>query len=60
MRSEDRLVIRGGSASPPPIPQLEWNHGVGDIWIGRLPRPVQPGTAPPAVPATAPRENSPQ
>ncbi len=58
MRPEDRLVIRGGSASPPPIPQLEWNHGVGDIWIGRLPRPVLPGTAPPTVPATAPREGS--
>jgi hypothetical protein len=60
MRPEDRLVIRGGSASPPPIPQLEWNHGVGDIWIGRLPRPVQPGTAPPTVPATAPRASSTQ
>jgi hypothetical protein len=60
MRPEDRLVIRGGSANVPPIPQLEWNHGVGDIWIGRLPRPVQPGTAPPTVPATAPRENSAQ
>ncbi len=60
MRPEDRLVIRGGSASPPPIPQLEWNHGVGDIWIGRLPRPVQPGTAPPTVPATVPRASSTQ
>jgi len=58
MRPEDRLVIRGGSANVPPIPQLEWNHGVGDIWIGRLPRPVQSGMAPPTVPATAPRENS--
>jgi len=58
MRPEDRLVIRGGSANVPPIPQLEWNHGVGDIWIGRLPRPVENGTAPPTVPATAPREGS--
>jgi hypothetical protein len=58
MQPQDRLVIRGGSASPPPIPQLEWNHGVGDIWIGRLPRAVQPGTAPPTVPATAPRDSS--
>ena len=58
MRPEDRLVIRGGSANVPPIPQLEWNHGVGDIWIGRLPRPVPSGTAPPTVPATAPRESS--
>jgi len=60
MRPEDRLVIRGGSANAPPIPQLEWNHGVGDIWIGRLPRPVQAGTAPPAVPATVPRASSAQ
>ncbi len=57
LRPEDRLVIRGGSAGPPPIPQLEWNHGVGDIWIGRLPRTVQPGTAPPTVPATALRDS---
>jgi hypothetical protein len=57
MRPEDRLVIRGGSANVPPITQLEWNHGIGDIWIGRLPRSVQPGTAPPTVPATAPRES---
>jgi hypothetical protein len=58
MRPEDRLVLRGGSASIPSIPQLEWNHGIGDIWIGRLPRPVQPGTAPPAIPAAPPREGS--
>jgi hypothetical protein len=38
MRPEDRLVIRGGSASRPNIQELEWNHDVGDIWIGRLPR----------------------
>jgi hypothetical protein len=38
MRPEDRLVIRGGSADRPNIPELEWNHDVGDIWIGRLPR----------------------
>jgi len=58
MRPEDRLVIRGGSANAPPIPQLEWNHGVGDIWIGRLPRPTQTRTAPPTVPASATRESS--
>jgi hypothetical protein len=46
MRSEDRLVIRGGSASMPPIPQLEWNHDVGNIWIGRLPRTNAPPPAP--------------
>jgi len=49
MRPEDRLVIRGGSANMPPIPQLEWNHDVADIWIGRLPRPAAPPPAP-AVP----------
>ena len=58
MRPQDRLVLRGGSASVPAIPQLEWNHGIGDIWIGRLPRPVQPGTAPPTVPAKVGAENS--
>lgn len=51
MRPEDRLVIRGGRASPPNLPQLEWNYPVGDIWVGRLPRPVADGTAPPTVPA---------
>jgi hypothetical protein len=38
MRPEDRLVIRGGSGDRPNISELEWNHDVGDIWIGRLPR----------------------
>jgi hypothetical protein len=52
MRPEDRLVIRGGSANRPNIPQLEWNHDVGDLWIGRLPRA---GSATPT--ATVP-ENS--
>jgi hypothetical protein len=52
MRPEDRLVIRGGSANRPNIPQLEWNHDVGDLWIGRLPRA---STATPTI--TAP-ENS--
>jgi hypothetical protein len=56
MRPEDRLVIRGERGGPPGIPQLEWNYGVSGIWIGRLPRPVQNGTAPPTIPATA--ENS--
>ncbi|HEX7576419.1 MAG TPA: hypothetical protein VF430_00110 [Verrucomicrobiae bacterium] len=60
MRLEDRLVIRGAAAAPPPIPQLEWRRGVGNVWLGRLPRPIQPGTAPPTVPAAAPRESSAQ
>jgi len=55
MTPADRLVIRGGRGSPPGIPELEWNYGVSGIWIGRLPRPVQPGTAPPTIPATVPR-----
>jgi hypothetical protein len=52
MRPQDRLVIRGGRAEQPGIPQLEWNYGVSGIWIGRLPRT----NAPPAtlkIPATA-------
>ena len=53
MRPEDRLVIHGGAADEPNIPQLEWNHGLADLWIGRLPRPVQPGDAPPTAPAVA-------
>jgi hypothetical protein len=55
MTPADRLVIRGGRGSSPGIPQLEWNYGVSGIWIGRLPRPVESGTAPPTIPATAPR-----
>ena len=55
MPPADRLVIRGGRGSPPNIPQLEWNYGVSGIWIGRLPRPVQTGTAPPTIPATVTR-----
>ncbi|HXF10077.1 MAG TPA: hypothetical protein VN625_04775, partial [Desulfuromonadaceae bacterium] len=53
MRPEDRLVIRGARNGPPNIPRLEWNYGVSGIWIGRLPRPVEPGTAAPTVPAAA-------
>jgi len=46
MRPEDRLVIRGGSADRPNIPQLEWNHDVGDFWIGRLPHTSAISTVP--------------
>jgi hypothetical protein len=38
MRPEDRLVIRGGGGDHPNIPQLEWQRGVGNYWLGRLPR----------------------
>jgi hypothetical protein len=55
MRPEDRLVVHGSRGSPPNIPQLEWEYGVSDIWIGRLPRIPQSGTPPPTFPATAPR-----
>ena len=59
MRPEDRLVISGGRSSPPNIPQLEWNYGVSDIWIGRLPRTnAPPQGAPPTIPATVPRADS--
>lgn len=54
MKPADRLMIHGGRGSPPNIPQLEWNYGVSDIWIGRLPRPVEKGTVPPTIPAMAP------
>jgi hypothetical protein len=43
MRLADRLVIRGGRASPPNIPQLEWSYGVSGIWVGRLPNHRQGG-----------------
>jgi hypothetical protein len=52
MKAEDRLVMRGSRGSLPAIPQLEWNYGVSGIWVGRTPRAVEPGTAPPTVPAT--------
>jgi hypothetical protein len=52
MRPEDRLVIRGGRADGPKIPQLEWNYGVSGIWIGRTPRTNAPPPAP-TIPATA-------
>jgi len=53
MKPADRLVIRGGRSSPPPIPQLDWNYGVSGIWIGRL--PDHPGGGAPAtVKATEP------
>lgn len=58
MRPEDRFVARAPRSAPPGIPRLEWNYGVSGIWIGRLPRPVEPGTAPPTVPASAPGPNS--
>jgi hypothetical protein len=54
MRPEDRLVIRGGRADAPNIPQLEWNYGVSGIWIGRLPRTNAPPPAP-TIPATEAR-----
>jgi hypothetical protein len=38
MKSADRLVLRGGKAERPNIPQLEWDYGVTGIWIGRTPR----------------------
>jgi hypothetical protein len=52
MRPEDRLVMRGGRAAQPGIPQLEWNYGVSGIWIGRLPRTNSPPSAP-AIPKSA-------
>jgi hypothetical protein len=61
MRPEDRLVIRGGRADGPNIPQLEWNYGVSGIWIGRTPRTNAPPPAPtiPALATMASPTNSP-
>lgn len=53
MKPADRLVIRGGRASVPAIPQLEWNYGVTGIWVGRLPG-HRPDGAPATIPATEP------
>jgi hypothetical protein len=52
MRPQDRLVMRGGRAEQPGIPQLEWNYGVSGIWIGRLPRTNSPPSAT-AIPKSA-------
>jgi hypothetical protein len=57
MTPADRLVIRGDRSSPPGLPQLEWDYGVSGIWIGRLSRPAENGTAPPTIPATAPLDS---
>jgi len=54
MRPADRLVIRGGRASPPNIPQLEWYYAVSGIWVGREPHTNAPPPAP-TIPATKQR-----
>ena len=57
MRPPDRLVIPGGRAAPPNVPQLDWEYGVSGLWIGRVPRThAPPDERPPTVPATAPLE----
>ena len=38
MRPQDRLILRSSPASPPRIPDLEWNYAALNTWIGRLPR----------------------
>ena len=40
MRTNDRLIIRASwlkSPGPPSIPELEWGHTPGNLWIGRPP-----------------------
>ena len=54
MQPADRLVIRGGRGNAPDFPQLEWEYGVSDIWIGRLPRTNAPPPAP-TIPARVSR-----
>ena len=51
LQPADRLVVGGSRSSPPNIPRLEWNYPITGVWIGRLPRTVEPGTAPPMAPA---------
>lgn len=45
MTPADRLVVRGAGSGTPGISGLEWKHAVSDIWIGRLPRTDDVGTA---------------
>jgi hypothetical protein len=46
MRPQDRMIIHAPGSSPPDIPELEWNYAVTELWIGRLPRPGPPVSAP--------------
>lgn len=41
MRSNDRLVLRGGYNAKPNISGLEWYYIVSGIWIGRAPREIE-------------------
>ncbi|MBU6410759.1 MAG: hypothetical protein KGR98_10270, partial [Verrucomicrobia bacterium] len=59
MTPADRLVIPGGRGAPPNIPQLDWNYAVSGIWVGRLPQPVEKGTAAPTIPASKPMSTLP-
>ncbi|HEY3864136.1 MAG TPA: hypothetical protein VGO59_19885 [Verrucomicrobiae bacterium] len=38
MRPADRLVLSSHSSPAAFLPSLEWKHGVGNLWLGRLPR----------------------
>jgi hypothetical protein len=38
MRAEDRLVLNSHSSPASFLPELEWKHAVGTLWLGRLPR----------------------
>lgn len=48
MRPEDRMIIHTTGGSPPNLPELEWNYAATETWIGRLPRPANNSSAPPA------------
>jgi hypothetical protein len=37
MRPQDRLVINARGSPSSFLPELEWQHAVGMIWLGRLP-----------------------
>jgi hypothetical protein len=38
MRPPDRLVLSSRSNPSTFLPELEWKHAVGTLWLGRLPR----------------------
>lgn len=48
MRPTDRMIIHATGGSPPKLPELEWNYAATETWIGRLPRPANNSSAPPA------------
>ena len=48
MRPEDRMIIHATGGSVPDLPGLEWKYAATETWIGRLPRPANNFSPPPA------------